>query len=249
MSECAIVTGDGGDANRCAFRANSGIKLAHNARARGILIELDMGLQRILLVDDHAVVREGVRRLLLDMPGIEIAEAATGQQALDTIRSQPVDLVILDLNLTGIGGLELLRRLLREFPNTRAIVFSMHAEPIYAARALRLGAKGYVSKSAAAEELVAAVKRVSEGGHYVERELANQIAVGSGGGGDPLQQLTTREIEILRQLGAGRSMSQIADEMGVSYKTIANTCSIMKSKLGLERTADLIRTSFEVFER
>lgn len=205
--------------------------------------------QRILLVDDHAVVREGVRKLLLDIPGIEIAEASNGVDALKRFRRAPIDIVILDLNLAGIGGLELLRRLLRESPKARVIVFSMHAEPIYAARALRLGAKGYVSKSAASEELVTAVKRVADGGHYIERELAGQLAISLYGGEDPIQQLTTREIEILRLLGEGKSMSQIAEMVGVSYKTIANSCSLMKNKLGLERTADLIRMSLELFNR
>lgn len=205
---------------------------------------------RLLLVDDHAVVREGVRRLLLDAGGIDVDEAASGQKALDAVASTSYDIVILDLNLEGLGGFELLSRLLREQARQRVIVFSMHGEALYAARAMRLGAKGYVSKSAAADELVAAVRRVAEGGTYVERELANQLASGAiARGGDPLQQLTTRETEILRLLGDGRSMSDIATTLGVSYKTVANTCSIMKSKLGLERTADLIRTSFDLFER
>lgn len=204
--------------------------------------------QKILLVDDHVVVREGVRRLLLDLPGITVLEAGNGQDALAIFRSKPIDIVLLDLNLAGIGGLELLRRMLKENVKARIIIFSMHSEPLYAARALRLGAKGYVSKSAASEELLIAIRKVSEGGHYVERELASQIAVSSYGGQDPLQQLSTREMEILRLLGEGRSMSQIADTLGVSYKTIANTCSLMKSKLGLDRTADLIRTSIELFK-
>lgn len=204
--------------------------------------------QKILLVDDHVVVREGVRRLLLDLPGITVLEAGNGQDALAIFRSKPIDIVLLDLNLAGIGGLELLRRMLKENAKARIIIFSMHSEPLYAARALRLGAKGYVSKSAASEELLIAIRKVSEGGHYVERELASQIAVSSYGGQDPLQQLSTREMEILRLLGEGRSMSQIADTLGVSYKTIANTCSLMKSKLGLDRTADLIRTSIELFK-
>lgn len=205
---------------------------------------------RILLVDDHAVVREGVRRLLFDAGGIDVDEAASGQQALDRIVREPYDIVILDLNLEGLGGFELLSRLLKDTARQRIIVFSMHGEPLYAARAMRLGAKGYVSKSAAADELVAAVRRVAEGGTYVERELANQLASGViARGGDPLQQLTTREIEILRLLGDGRSMSDIAAALRISYKTVANTCSIMKSKLGLERTADLIRMSLELLRR
>ena len=202
----------------------------------------------ILLVDDHAVVREGVRRLLLDIPGALVLEAANGQDALALFRKEAIDLVLLDLNLPGTGGLELLRRMLKENDKARIIVFSMHSEPLYAARALRLGAKGYVSKSATSDELLAAIVRVSKGERYIERELASQLAVTMHGGEDPLQQLSTREIEILRLLGEGRSMSQIAECVGVSYKTIANTCSIMKSKLGLERTADLIRTSIELFK-
>ncbi|MCB1518984.1 MAG: response regulator transcription factor [Hyphomicrobiaceae bacterium] len=204
--------------------------------------------QKILLVDDHVVVREGVRRLLLDLPGTVVLEAGNGQDALALFRKEAIDIVLLDLNLTGIGGLELLRRMLKENAKARIIVFSMHSEPLYAARALRLGAKGYVSKSAASDELLIAIRRVGDGGHYIERELASQLAVSMYGGEDPLQQLSTREIEILRLLGEGRSMTQIAESLGVSYKTIANTCSIMKTKLGLDRTADLIRTSIELFK-
>lgn len=201
---------------------------------------------KILLVDDHIVVREGVRRLLAGLGGVELVEAATGQEALTLFRSERPDLVLLDLNLSGIGGLELLRRLLSINEKARIVVFSMHAEPIYAARALRLGARGYVSKSAGAEELIAAVKRVAEGGRYVESEIASELAFSQLATEDPLQQLTTREIEILRLLGDGNSLSEIAQATGVAYKTVANTCSIIKSKLGVERTADLIRVAIEL---
>jgi len=201
---------------------------------------------KILLVDDHMVVREGVRRLLSSLEGVELCEAASGQEALALFRKERPELVLLDLNLTGIGGLELLRRLLAEDDKVRVVVFSMHAEPIYAARALRLGARGYVSKSAGADELVTAVKRVAEGGRYVEREIAGELALAQISGEDPLQQLTTREIEILRLLREGNSLTEIAQAIGVAYKTVANTCSIIKSKLGVERTADLIRVSMEL---
>ena len=201
---------------------------------------------KILLVDDHMVVREGVRRLLSDMDGVQIHEAASGEEALALFAKERPELVLLDLNLTGIGGLELLRRLLSEDDKVRVVVFSMHAEPIYAARALRLGARGYVSKSAGADELIAAVKRVAEGGRYVEREIAGELAFTQLSTDDPLQQLTTREIEILRLLGEGKSLTEIAQAIGVAYKTVANTCSIIKSKLGVERTADLIRVSMEL---
>jgi DNA-binding NarL/FixJ family response regulator len=201
---------------------------------------------KILLVDDHIVVREGVRRLLAGIGGIDVREAASGEEALRMFNEERPDLVLLDLNLVGIGGLELLRRLLALDEKVRVVVFSMHAEPIYAARALRLGARGYVSKSAGAEELVTAVKRISEGGRYVEQEIASELAFSELSANDPLQQLTTREIEILRLLGEGNSLTEIAQSIGVAYKTVANTCSIIKSKLGVERTADLIRVSIEM---
>ena len=106
-------------------------------------------------------------------------------------------------------------------------------------------ARGYVSKSAPADELLAAVRKVYEGGQYIDREVASRLAIGQFSGEDPLQKLTTRELEILRMLGNGASLSVIADSLGVAYKTIANSCTQMKVKLGVERTADLIRLSVE----
>ena len=204
-----------------------------------------MSKLKILLVDDHSVVRAGVRRLLESIQGIEILEAETGHETLSLFRSKEPDLVLLDLNMEGVGGLELLRRLLLEDKRARVVVFTMHSEPIYAARALKLGAKGYVTKSASADELVAAVKQVADGGHYIEAELASKLAIGQFDGEDPLHQLSTREVEILRLLGDGKSLTAIAETLGVSYKTVANTCSLIKNKLGLQRTADLIRVSLE----
>lgn len=199
----------------------------------------------ILLIDDHSVVREGVRRLLDGLQIAKLTEASNGQEALAMFRKEHADLVLLDLNLGGIGGLELLRRILIEDPKARVIVFTMHAEPVYASRALRLGAKGYVSKSAAADELVTAVNKVADGGYYIERELAAQLAAGQFSGEDPLQHLSTREIEILRLLGEGKSLTGISETLGVAYKTVANSCTRLKEKLGLQTTAELIRFSLE----
>ncbi|MEQ8823449.1 MAG: response regulator transcription factor [Filomicrobium sp.] len=204
-----------------------------------------MSRLKILLVDDHSVVRAGVRRLLEAIDGSQIWEAETGHETIATFRTEKPDLVLLDLNMQGVGGLELLRRLLLEDKKARIIVFTMHSEPIYAARALKLGAKGYVTKSASADELVAAVRKVADGGHYIEAELAEKLAIGQFDGEDPLHQLSTREVEILRLLGDGKSLTAIAETLGVSYKTVANTCSLIKNKLGLQRTADLIKVSLE----
>ncbi|MEQ1647020.1 MAG: response regulator transcription factor [Hyphomicrobiaceae bacterium] len=200
---------------------------------------------KVLLIDDHMVVREGVRRLLSTFPDVEIVEAVDGREAMTVVRKELPDVIILDLNLQDVGGLEVLRRLVADNSKVRVIVFSMHAEPHYAARALRLGAKGYVSKSAKADELATAVKRVCDGGRYVERDIAEQMVLSQMTGDDPLQQLSARELEILRLLGEGKSLTVIADMLGIAYKTVANTCTMMKTKLGLSRTADLIRLSVE----
>ena len=201
---------------------------------------------KVLLVEDHQVVREGVRRLLSGMPSVEILEAGDGQEALASFRRDRPDVVVLDLNLPGMTGLEVLRRLKAEDDGASVVVLSMHAEPLYAQRALQGGARGYVSKSAPAEELVAAVERVAGGGRYVERELAIELSFQSAPDQDPLSQLTVRESDILRLLGEGKSLAGIAESLCVAYKTVANSLSTIKQKLGVERTADLIRLSIEM---
>jgi DNA-binding NarL/FixJ family response regulator len=200
---------------------------------------------KILLVDDHAVVRAGVRRLLASEVEVSVLEADSSQEALDIYRRERPDLVVLDLNLTASSGFELIRRLVQLDKSTKILVLSMHSEPVYAARALQAGARGYVSKSASADEFVDAVRQVGNGGRYIEREIAAELAVGRFSKIDPLDQLTAREVDILRLLGEGKSYTQIAAVLGVSYKTIANSSSVIKEKLAVETTADLIRLSVE----
>ena len=197
---------------------------------------------RILIVDDHAIVREGLSRLITAEGGHDVRLAATGPEALELARSFRPALTVLDLNLPGLGGLELLRRL-AEGDGGRILVLSMHAEPLYARRALKAGAAGYVSKNAGPDELMAAVRRVAAGGRYVEAEIAQALALGQGA--EALDALSPRELEIMRLLGTGSSLAEIADALGASYKTIANTCTLLKSKLGVARTADLVRLAIE----
>jgi DNA-binding NarL/FixJ family response regulator len=200
----------------------------------------------LLIIDDHAIVRAGLGRLLASLPDIDIVEAATGRDGLIRHRERRPDMVILDLNLPGIGGLELLGRLLIDDPAARILVFTMRAEAIQASRALLAGAKGYMSKNAAPDELLLAVRRVAEGGRYVENAIAQELALRTAPEGHALSHLTARDMEILRLLGEGRSLVEIATELGVGYKTIANTASQIKSKLGVARTADLIRLAIEM---
>lgn len=198
----------------------------------------------ILLVDDHALVRAGLKRLLATVWSGEILEAASGREALNSLKDLRFDLVILDLNLPGLGGLELLRRMIQAGAGP-ILVLSMHAEPLYARRALEAGAAGYVTKNASPEELLTAVRRVTSGGRYVEAELAQALAVQAPGAAQEFDNLTAREIEIMRLLAKGASLAEIAAAVGVGYKTVANSCSQIKSKLGVSRTADLVRLAIE----
>jgi two-component system, NarL family, invasion response regulator UvrY len=201
---------------------------------------------RILIIDDHVVVREGVRRLLTALPDTEVFEAASAREALSLYRAKVPDILLLDLNLPNSSGFELLRRLLLENRQVKVVVLSMHAEPIYVARTLNAGARGYVSKTASADELIAAVREVAAGGRYVEREIAAQLVISQYGGANPLEKLTTREVDIVRLLGEGKNFAAIATALGITYKTVANACSIIKGKLGVERTSDLIRLTYQM---
>ncbi len=198
----------------------------------------------ILLVDDHAIVRDGLKRLLAPLDLGEVLEAANGRDALAIARARRPDLVILDLNLPGLGGLELLGRLI-QLEARRVLVLSMHAEPLYAKRALEAGAAGYVTKNVSPDELLVAVRRVAAGGRYVEAEIAQALAVQGAEASQSFDNLTPRELEIMRLLATGASLAEIADAVGVGYKTVANACSLIKSKLGVSRTADLVRLAIE----
>jgi DNA-binding NarL/FixJ family response regulator len=202
-------------------------------------------MTRVLVIDDHAIVRTGVRRLLASSPDIECLEAATGEEALALLSREPIRLAILDLNLPGLGGVELIRALLRTNPRLRVLVFSTHAEPIYVAKSLEAGALGYVSKNAAPEELARAVQALRRGRSYIEADIARDLESGDAPGETYLRPLSSREMEVMRLLARGRSLTQISATLGVAYKTVANTCTHIKDKLGVTHTADLIRISVD----
>jgi two-component system, NarL family, invasion response regulator UvrY len=197
---------------------------------------------KVLIVDDHPIVRAGLRRLLAVEPSIEIRDATDSRQALSLYREQRPTLVILDLNLPGLGGLEALRRLKAVDPEARILVLSMHDDEIHVTRALQAGAMGYVTKNAPPEELRQAIERVAGGRTYIEREIAEALVFASlRSPVHPLRDLSSRDLEILRLLAQGRTLPQIADTLGIGYKTAANNCSRIKARLGAASTADLIR--------
>ena len=197
---------------------------------------------KILLIEDHALVRAGVKRLLASMLDAEILEAASGRDALALVRAGPMDLIVLDINLPGLGGLELLRRLI-DLKAGPVLILSMHAEAIYIRRALDAGASGYATKNISPDELLLAVKKVLGGGRYVEADLAQALLVGGETAPQGFDNLSPRELEIMRLLAKGSSLAEIAEAIGVGYKTVANSCSDIKTKLGVSRTADLVRVA------
>jgi two-component system, NarL family, invasion response regulator UvrY len=197
---------------------------------------------KILIVDDHPIVRAGLRRLLAGEAGTVVREASSGKEALGAFREDRPELVILDLNLPGLGGLEVIARLKIADPDARILILSMHDDEIHVTRALQAGAAGYVSKNARPDHILQAILRVANGDTYIEHDIAERLVFSNIR--DPshaLGHLSLRDLEILRLLAGGRGLQEIADIIGISYKTAANNCSRIKAKLAATSTADLVR--------
>ncbi len=206
------------------------------------------GLLHLLLVDDHAVVREGLKRILTASGSQwHITEASSGFEALEIMRQMPFDLAIVDLSMPGMSGLELIQRVRASFPSVMVLVLSMHAEEQYAVRAFKSGAKGYVTKCTAAEELVAAVVKVAAGGAYVTTKLAERLVQQFNGTLlDPNHaQLSNRELDVLQRIVAGQRLTDIATALHLSIKTVSTHKSHIQEKLQLPSTAALIRYGLE----
>jgi len=196
----------------------------------------------VLLVDDHAVVREGYRRLLERHGDIAvIGEAADAAEAHALFSALDPQIVVMDITLPGTSGIEAMHRMLLYKPGTRVLVFSMHEEAIFARRALQAGAFGYLTKASAPDVLVEAVHAVAEGKKYLSGDIARKLALREVGveqqGAD---KLSAREFEVLHLLAQGRSIKEIAESMGINSKTVANHQSIIKQKLGADTAIQLL---------
>jgi two-component system invasion response regulator UvrY len=201
---------------------------------------------RILIVDDHPIVASGCRAVLAGEPDIVLLEAADAESGERAFVTERPDISVIDINLPTVSGFELARRILARTPAARIIMFSMNDDPVFAARAIEAGAKGYVSKTGDPNDLVEAIREVGKGGAYLPSAMARSIAfAGHGVAQSPLSKLTAREMEILRLLSAGKSLSEIAWLVHASYKTVANTSSIMRQKLGVRTSVELIRLAIE----
>ena len=205
---------------------------------------------RVLIADDHTLVREGLRQLLDGTPDIRVAgEAVNGDEALALVKENDYDLAVLDMSMPGIAGLELIKRIRLEKPRLRLLVLSMHGEAQYAARALKAGASGYLTKDSASAQLVGAIRKVAGGGVHISEAAAAQLVTGQGsahaGEAAPHTRLSDREFEVFRLLVQGLGPTDIADRLHLSVKTVSTHKTRVLEKMGMESTADLVRYAVE----
>lgn len=195
----------------------------------------------VLLVDDHAIVREGYRRVLEGEPDIRVVgEASNAAEARERCVALNPDVLVMDIALPGLSGIDATRRMLKDQPRLRVLMLSMHADAIYATRALEAGALGYLSKSSAPEVLLEAIYAVARGEHFLSADVANNMhrAAGQSGKSD-IESLTPREFEVLRLLVQGETVKSIGEKLGLSDKTVANHQSAIREKLGSRNTVQL----------
>jgi DNA-binding NarL/FixJ family response regulator len=201
---------------------------------------------RVLLIDDHPVVRTGCRALLGRRPNLKLLEAGGGADGLRLNLSQQPAIVILDLGLNDVGGFDILKRLGEDNPSCRVLIFTMYEDAVSAARALEAGAKGYVTKTDGPSVLLDAVDTLLAGKSYLSHAIAQKLALMRLRAGDnPLRALTSREIDVMRLLGSGKSAAEIAGDLNLSYRTVANVISLIKRKLHVRTAAGLCRLAVE----
>ena len=202
----------------------------------------------IVLVDDHAVVRAGVRRLLEQEPLFEvIGEAESGEKAYQTFGELKPDVMVMDLSMPGMGGLEAIRRILMRYEKAKVLVLSMHEDLSFANQALKLGAKGYLTKNTLADDLVKSIETVTQGDVFLSDEIAKKMAMQSiSGNQDPVHELSAREFEIFRLLAEGLDIDAIASTLNISSKTVSNYQTMIKQKLDINTPIELIRYAIKV---
>jgi DNA-binding NarL/FixJ family response regulator len=199
---------------------------------------------RVVIVDDHPVVREGLKRIIAESNELSVtAEASDGEEALQTIRNHPCDIVLLDISLPKKSGLEVLKHLRTEQPRLPVLILSMHSEDEYAVRMLRAGASGYLTKESTPTNLVTAIRKVVRGGRYVSPALAERLAFDLQTESDrpAYETLSDREYQILCMLSGGKTVSEIAAELALSVKTISTYRVRVLEKLRLKNNAELMR--------
>jgi two-component system invasion response regulator UvrY len=205
-------------------------------------------MTRIVVADDHSVVRKGLRQIISEGKDLTVAgEAASADELLPLLRSRPFDLVILDLSFGTRSGIDVLKHIKSEFPRLPVLMLSVHAEDLFAVRALRAGASGYIQKAVAPEELLLAIDRIMTGGTYLSPEMAQRVVTDLARGGERAllhERLSDREFEVFRLLGLGRSVTEIAHTLNLSVKTVSTHRTRILEKTGLPDNASIVRYVF-----
>ena len=199
---------------------------------------------RIVVADDHTIVREGLKQLLGAADGLAIAgEARDGHEVMKAVREIDFDLLLLDMSMPGKSGIELIKQVRAEKPKLRILVLSMHEERQYAIRAIRAGASGYLTKESAARQLVEAIRKVAGGGAFISAEVAEQLALGAmpDAKGAPHESLSDREFQVFRMIAEGKSVSDIAERLNLSAKTVSTHKANLMQKMHMETAGELIR--------
>jgi DNA-binding NarL/FixJ family response regulator len=201
---------------------------------------------KVLIVDDHPVVVSGCRAVFAGDRSVQIISAQNEREGMKAFRQSKPHVSIIDINLPGVSGYELLRKIRKEDPEAKVIMFSVNDDPAFVVRAVELGAKGFVCKGDDPRSLVEAVHEVAKGTSFISPQLAKSVTFSSAETrAHPAGHLNNRELEILRMLAKGRKIAEIADALDLSYKTIANTTTMLKQKLGAQTHADLVRIAVE----
>ena len=199
---------------------------------------------RVLLADDHSIVRDGLKRILAATPDLQVAgEAADGDEALAAVKANDYDVVMLDMSMPGLSGIDLIKRLKLERPKLKILVLSMHGESQYAARVLKAGAAGYLSKDSAAGMLLNALRKVAAGGVHIGDAAAASLL--QSGDKPPHESLSDREFEVMRLLVEGLGPTEIGERLHLSVKTVSTHKTRILDKLGLGSTAELVRYAME----
>jgi len=201
----------------------------------------------VLIVDDHPIVRRGLKQVLQDEPDFSVVEAGHAREALDQIQQQPVDLVIADIDLPGMNGIDLLKEIKRQNKQTPVLMLSIYPEDQVAVRVLRAGAAGFLSKEAAPEQLVIAIRKILQGGKHISERVADLLVMNLGGASEKSlhEKLSDREFQILTLLGEGKTVKQIAETLSLSVPTVSTYRARILNKMEMKSTAELVRYAIQ----
>jgi len=205
-------------------------------------------MTRVVIADDHQILREGLKQLLLAAGDLDVVgEAADGHGVLERVRTLEFDVLLLDMSMPGKSGVELIKQVKAEKPKLRILILTMHEEHQYAVRAIRAGASGYLTKEGASSQLVTAIRKVASGGAYISAEVAEQLALNAmpDSTAAPHERLSDREFQVFRMIAEGKSVSEIADRLNLSVKTVSTHKANVLQKMGLTTQGELIRYALE----